>query len=71
MGKAVGATMLAFAVGGGAMTLLTSVLGPYSEVAALALVGMGLFASSQALGGKLPGTGIDGGAMKAPEGTVP
>jgi hypothetical protein len=36
-----------FLIGGGAMTVLSSVVGPYAEAAALGLVGMGLVGSSQ------------------------
>ena len=59
---AAGAVIGMFTVGAGMMTLLGSVLGPYAEAATLALVGVGLFAGSSALGsgGKVtvPAAGI-------------
>jgi len=59
MGKAAGAVVAVFMVGSGAMTLLSAVLGTYAEAAALSLVGLGLFATSSALAGKLPApTGV-------------
>lgn len=60
MGKAAGAVIAMFTVGAGMMTLLGSVLGPYSEAATLTLVGVGLFAGSSVLGGKVtvPAAGV-------------
>lgn len=53
MGKAAAVLTVMFMLGGGVMGLLGNVLGVYAEAASLGLVGMGLFAGSQALGGKL------------------
>jgi hypothetical protein len=53
MGKAAGAVIAAFTMGGGVVALLGAVLGTYAEAVALLLVGAGLFASSSALGGKV------------------
>ncbi len=53
MGKAAGAMIAVFTVGAGAMSLLGSVLGPYTEATTLALAGLGLIASSSVLGGRL------------------
>lgn len=52
MVKAVGAAALVFALGGGVMTALTSVLGAGAEAVALTLVGLALFGSGQALGAR-------------------
>ncbi|WP_309891961.1 hypothetical protein [Archangium sp.] len=51
MSKVAGAVIAMFTVGAVGMTVLGSVLGPYSEAATLALLGVGLFAGSSALNG--------------------
>lgn len=48
---AAGAMVGMFTVGAGMMTLFGSVLGNYAEAASLALVGVGLFASTSVLSG--------------------
>ncbi len=53
MGKAVGAMVAMFSVGGVSMTLLTGVLGGFAECVALGLVGVGLVASSHLLGARV------------------
>ncbi|MFY0523461.1 hypothetical protein ACN28I_09870 [Archangium gephyra] len=58
---AAGAVLGMFTVGAGMMTLLGSVLGNYAEAAALALVGVGLFAGTSVLSGTketVPAAGI-------------
>jgi hypothetical protein len=52
MGKATGALVLVFSVGGAAMTLLSGMFGGYAELAALGVIGGGLFASSQFVASK-------------------
>lgn len=52
MKRVTGAASLSFALGAGAMSVLTNFLGPYSEPAALGLVGFALVGMSQILGSK-------------------
>jgi hypothetical protein len=52
MSRAAGAVALVFALGGGVMTALSSVLGTHAETVALTLVGLALFGTGQVLGGK-------------------
>jgi hypothetical protein len=52
MSKAAGAVAVAFALGGGVMTALSSVLGASAETVALTLVGFALFGTGQVLGAK-------------------
>lgn len=49
MGKAAGATVISILLGGGVMAVLGEILGVRAEPAALTLVGVGLWASSQIL----------------------
>jgi hypothetical protein len=54
MWKAVGAALVSFSMGGAAMTVMGTLLGGYAEPAALGLVGLGLMASGQLLGARIP-----------------
>jgi hypothetical protein len=54
MWKAVAAALVSFSMGGAAMTVLGTLLGGYAEPAALGLVGLGLMASGQLLGARIP-----------------
>ncbi len=54
MVKAVGAALVAFTVGGAALSVLGTWLGGYAEPATLGLVGVGLMASSQLLTARIP-----------------
>ena len=56
MGKAAGAMVAAFVVGSGVMALLSTVLGVHAEAAVLGLVGVGLYASSSMMQGKVTPT---------------
>lgn len=59
MGKAAGAMVGAFMFGSGVMALLGTVLGEHAEAAVLGLVGLGLYASSAVIQGKVtPTTGV-------------
>jgi hypothetical protein len=51
MNKVAGAVIAMFTVGAGMTTLLSSVLGGPAEAVSLALMGVGLFASSTMLSG--------------------
>lgn len=53
MGKAAGAIGAAFAVGSGLMGLLSPILGAYSEVISLGLMGLGLIGCSGLMQGKV------------------
>lgn len=53
MRKAAAAMVAAFVTGGGAMAMLSTVLGPLSEAAVLGLVGVSLYAGSSLLQGRL------------------
>jgi hypothetical protein len=50
MGKAAGAVAMIFMVGSGAVSFLGGFVGVHAEAAALALVGLGLVATGQAIG---------------------
>ena len=50
MPKALGATVVVFAVAGGTLGLLTSVFGVFTEPMTMAVVGMGLYGSSLWIG---------------------
>lgn len=59
MGKAAGAMVAAFVVGSGVMALLGTVLGGHAEAAVLGLVGVGLYASSTLVQGRVaPAAGV-------------
>ncbi|MDQ3266337.1 MAG: hypothetical protein M3Y59_22255 [Myxococcota bacterium] len=49
MGKAAGLMAVVFMVGGGVMTVTSAALGHFAEAAALAVVGLGMFGTSQLL----------------------
>lgn len=49
MGKAAGLMAAVFMVGGGVMTVTSAALGHFAEAAALAVVGLGMFGTSQFL----------------------
>jgi len=54
MWRAVGAALVSFSMGGAAMIVMGTLLGGYAEPAALGLVGLGLIASGQLLGARIP-----------------
>ncbi len=56
MGKVAGAMVAAFVVGSGVMAVLGTVLGVHAEAAVLGLVGVGLYASSTLMQGKVAPT---------------
>lgn len=60
MGKAAGMIAVMFMVGGGAVTLLSSLLGAHAEAAALALVGAGMVATGQFMGATKKEAGAQG-----------
>jgi hypothetical protein len=69
MWKAVAAALVSFSMGGAAMTVLGTLLGGYAEPAALGLVGLGLMASGQLLGARIPSSEVPEVA-RAPESKV-
>ena len=60
MGKAMGAVVGVFSLGGVSMTLSTGWLGSFSECVALGVVGLGLMVSSHLLGVRVPGEATAG-----------
>ena len=60
MGKALGAVVGVFSLGGVSMRLSAGWLGSFSECAALGLVGLGLMVSSHLLGVRVPGEALAG-----------
>jgi hypothetical protein len=59
MVKAAGAMVAAFVAGSGVMALLGTVLGVHAEAAVLGLVGVGLYASSTLVQGRVtPAAGV-------------
>jgi hypothetical protein len=69
MWRAVGAALVSFSMGGAAMTVMGTLLGGYAEPAALGLVGLGLMASGQLLGARIPASATPHVAQ-APESKV-
>ncbi len=65
MSKVAGAVIAMFTVGAVGMTVFSTVLGPYSEAATLALLGVGLFAGSSALTGNKEAAPAAGVAKEA------